>query len=209
MCSAMTARSKHSRASTLRRIAVSIGIIVLIVATGSAAAQGRGGTGSGGHGGGGHGGSPPGAGGRPGGSWHGSGSHGGSWHGGGHGSGNRWHGNVGVYFGPYWGSYWGWPYAYPYAYPYYSYPYYGYPYRYDPYPYYDYPDDYPYPAYVPQPRAYIERTPQAASTVYWYYCTDPAGYYPYVKDCSRPWKRVLPQDVAPAGSAPSAPGGPK
>ena len=122
----------------------------------------------------------------------------------GHGSGD-WHGSVGLYFGPSWG--WGWPYAYPYyygypyGYPYYGYPgygyrYYGYPYRYD--PYYGYPDGDPY---VPAPRTYIERVPEAATT-YWYYCTDPAGYYPYVKSCPSGWKAVLPQDVPSPSNAP-------
>lgn len=27
---------------------------------------------------------------------------------------------------------------------------------------------------------------------YWYYCTEPAGYYPYVNTCSRPWIAVQP-----------------
>jgi len=27
---------------------------------------------------------------------------------------------------------------------------------------------------------------------YWYYCTEPAGYYPYVQECSRPWIAVQP-----------------
>ena len=36
--------------------------------------------------------------------------------------------------------------------------------------------------------------PQAATQQpgYWYYCTEPAGYYPYVNTCSRPWIAVDP-----------------
>ena len=36
--------------------------------------------------------------------------------------------------------------------------------------------------------------PQAAPRQpgYWYYCTEPAGYYPYVNQCSRPWIAVEP-----------------
>jgi len=175
--------------SMMRRTLVSLMIAALVVASGGALAQGRGsgGAGHGGGGGGWHGG---------GGGWHGGGGgwHGGGWHGGG------WHGSVGVYFGPYWG--WGWPYYYGYPYPYYPYPYdYGY-YSYD-----------PYPAYVPSaPLTYEERAPEPSSNSYWYYCTDPAGYYPYVRSCSKPWMQVLPQNVPPASSAPapSAPaGGPK
>jgi len=39
--------------------------------------------------------------------------------------------------------------------------------------------------------AVVEPAPQPAS--YWYYCTQPAGYFPYVKDCAQPWLKVLPQ----------------
>lgn len=31
----------------------------------------------------------------------------------------------------------------------------------------------------------------------WYYCTDPAGYYPYVPNCNQPWVSVDPSSVAP------------
>jgi hypothetical protein len=36
--------------------------------------------------------------------------------------------------------------------------------------------------------------PEAAARQpgYWYYCTEPAGYYPYVNTCSRPWIAVNP-----------------
>jgi len=127
----------------------------------------------------------------------------GGWHGGG------WHGSVGIFVGPYWGSY-GYPY-YPYywGYPYYwsypGYPYYGYPYPryYAPYgyaPYYA-----PYPAYSPAASLpYVERS-QNAAPAYWYYCTAPSGYYPYVKNCSKSWVKVRPQDVPvpPNASPPS------
>jgi hypothetical protein len=29
-------------------------------------------------------------------------------------------------------------------------------------------------------------------TGYWYYCTDPAGYYPYIKSCPQGWMQVVP-----------------
>jgi len=91
-----------------------------------------------------------------------------------------WHGGVGVYFGvpgPY-------------------YPYYGYP-----YPYYPYPPAVIAPA---QPPVYVEQQPQTVqpssvqaqiapaqdATNYWYYCSNPDGYYPYVKDCPAGWKKV-------------------
>ncbi len=38
------------------------------------------------------------------------------------------------------------------------------------------------------PPAYIQR-----SEDYWYYCTDPPGYYPYVTYCRSAWLTVVPQ----------------
>ena len=34
----------------------------------------------------------------------------------------------------------------------------------------------------------VAATPQATPQQpgYWYYCTEPTGYYPYVHECSRP-----------------------
>jgi hypothetical protein len=54
---------------------------------------------------------------------------------------------------------------------------------------------------VTQPQIYVEQeaapaapAPQAAPAAsYWYYCTQPAGYFPYVKDCNQPWLKVVPQ----------------
>ena len=107
------------------------------------------------------------------------GGHGGGWHGGGH-----VHGGVGIYVGPYWGFGW---YGYPYGwgYPYYA----GYPYPYDGY----YVPDAAYPPADSGP--YVEPSAQPAAPVYWYYCTAPAGYYPYVNHCSKSWIRVSPDDV--------------
>src|SRR4030095_16001214 len=86
----------------------------------------------------------------------------------------------GFYFGL------GWPYYYPYYYPYYSasYPVYSYPYTatVD-------------PAY--QSGVYTHAAPASPPSgppnQYWYYCTDPAGYYPYVQNCSKAWMQVVPQ----------------
>jgi hypothetical protein len=50
--------------------------------------------------------------------------------------------------------------------------YYGYPYGWDYYP--DYSYDYSQP--------YYSQT--------WYYCSDPAGYYPYVTQCNTGWQTV-------------------
>ena len=55
----------------------------------------------------------------------------------------------------------------------YGYPYYGYPYGGDYYPDYGY---------------YDYGQPSAPQT--WYYCSDPAGYYPYVTQCNTGWQTV-------------------
>jgi hypothetical protein len=81
----------------------------------------------------------------------------------------------------YWGV--GWPWVY------------GYPYEYSAY--------YPYPAAVAtDPPVYLDPEPAPATTTpaatsYWYYCTEPAGYYPYVQRCSKAWMPVVPQNVPP------------
>lgn len=69
-----------------------------------------------------------------------------------------------------------------------------------PRPYFSYPYYYPY--YPPvvtvptEPPVYIERDPpqtrQSLSPGYWYYCSNPEGYYPYVKDCPYGWRQVDP-----------------
>ena len=55
-------------------------------------------------------------------------------------------------------------------------------------------------SFVQRPSGEAAPTRPAAS--YWYYCTEPAGYYPYVHQCTRPWIALVPQSVPPAGSAP-------
>ena len=80
----------------------------------------------------------------------------------------------------------GWIYApfwWGYGYPYYNYGYYGnYPdyrsYGYDPGS--SYYGNYPNYGYGSQPNA--RQT--------WYYCSDPAGYYPYVTKCNTGWQPV-------------------
>src|ERR1700690_1599996 len=74
------------------------------------------------------------------------------------------------------------------------------PYYYPPYPYY-YP---PSVVTVPSsPPVYVERqdvappAPQASAS--WYYCANPQGYYPYVKECPRGWQAVAPQPPPPPG----------
>lgn len=104
-----------------------------------------------------------------------------------------WHGghrhggpNVGFYFGPgFYGPGWG--------------PYYPRPYYVVPPPIYPY---YPPVVVTPAPVAppvYVEQAPQpsavpeVADSGYWYYCKQPEGYYPYVKECPAGWQKVAPQ----------------
>lgn len=84
-------------------------------------------------------------------------------------------------------------------------PYYGYPgYGYAPYGAYGYA---PYGYYGPTsaivapaaPPVYIEQsninTTGPASDGNWYYCSNPDGYYPYVRECPNGWQRVPSQPV--------------
>jgi hypothetical protein len=113
----------------------------------------------------------------------GGGSHGGGggWHGGHFHDGrfHHFHTNFGVFIGApaFW---WGAPY-YPYYYP------------------YSYYDGYSYPGPVygdPGPTTYIQQDSgtagQSSGGGYWYYCTDPAGYYPQVQNCAKGWLKVVP-----------------
>ena len=49
------------------------------------------------------------------------------------------------------------------------------------------------PAYAPA------ATPGAVS---WFYCQQPAGYYPYVQSCTKPWVRVVPNATQPQAYQP-------
>jgi hypothetical protein len=102
--------------------------------------------------------------GRHGGGWHGGGRHGGGWHGGWHGG---WRAPV-VFVGPRFvvGSSLYYPRPYVYA-----------------------PPVVVPPVVVaaPDPPVYTQ-SPQ-----YWYYCQNPAGYYPAVPQCPTQWLQVAPQ----------------
>jgi hypothetical protein len=194
-------RSGTGSEELMKRFGIAIaGIALAAMVSGSALAQGRGGGGGGmGGGGGWHGGGSSGGSMGGGGGWHGGGSsgwngggsgwHGGSWNGGSW-RGGYWRGGyypyryyypgVGFYFGLGWPYYWG---GYPYYYPYYS---------------ASYPVSYPYAAADAGVEGVYSQaapaTPQAVpANQYWYYCTDPAGYYPYVQNCSKAWMQVVPQ----------------
>ena len=98
-------------------------------------------------------------------------------------------------FYPYWGfglgwGLWGWPllgWAYA-GWPYYSYG--GYPYL--GWPYYSsaYHSD-----VITTPPVYNEPEQQQAN--YWYYCTNPQGYYPYIRNCPGGWLTVVPNGTPP------------
>ncbi|MCM0083783.1 hypothetical protein L4X63_19530 [Geomonas sp. Red32] len=48
-----------------------------------------------------------------------------------------------------------------------------------------------------EPPIYIQQQPQPEPQQYWYYCSDPNGYYPYVKKCPKGWMRVAPTPAPP------------
>lgn len=64
----------------------------------------------------------------------------------------------------------------------------GVPYFYDSWPYYDFAYAPPVIYANPQPPTVMQTTPPVSST--WYYCDNPAGYYPYVRFCGGPWRAV-------------------
>jgi hypothetical protein len=109
----------------------------------------------------------------------GGGNGGGSWNGGGWHGGGAWNG--GSWHQGWYGSRYGWWWVVP------GFGWYGYD-----APVYPYPD----------PDAY---TQVMSAIPYWYYCQDPAGYYPYVTQCSGPWQPV-PAQPSPAPAYPLAPG---
>jgi hypothetical protein len=208
----------------MRKIVLLTVAFAALAAHGMADAQGHpsgGGGGGGGHGGGG--GMSSGGGYHGGGSGSGGyrgGSGGGAYHGGYGGSGYHGGGNWGGYRGGYYrGGYWGggWRGGY---YPYWSSGYWGGFWGpslgfYVGGPAYWGAVDYPYyagsyvgswgsaPAVVdedatmymaPQASAQVA---QAAPSTYWYYCTNPAGYFPYVQNCNKAWIPVVPQSAPP------------
>lgn len=85
------------------------------------------------------------------------------------------HGGAGVYVGMPWPGYY---YAYP---PYYYQPYYTSTVIVTPSP----------------PPVYIEKAPATETELpapsYWYYCSNPQGYYPYIKECPAGWQKVAPR----------------
>ncbi len=57
------------------------------------------------------------------------------------------------------------------------------------------------PQFIEQdPATPAPSAPATSPTGFWYYCTQPAGYFPYVKECREPWLKVIP---APPGQQPA------
>ena len=61
---------------------------------------------------------------------------------------------------------------------------------------------YPYGYYSPppaiikkQPDVYVQ--PEQQEENYWYYCPDPQGYYPYIRNCESGWMKVVPDATPP------------
>jgi hypothetical protein len=53
------------------------------------------------------------------------------------------------------------------------------------------------PVYIQQPAAAAApNVPIAPTTQVWFYCPNPAGYYPHVQNCPEPWVSVDPRNVA-------------
>jgi hypothetical protein len=58
--------------------------------------------------------------------------------------------------------------------------------------------NYPATVVVPvqtTPPVYIQQTPVQSNTLpanFWYYCSNPKGYYPYVRTCPGGWQQVAP-----------------
>lgn len=60
-------------------------------------------------------------------------------------------------------------------------------------PYYYYPAP---PVIVQQPPV-LQPIPPSQPPVYWYYCPNPQGYYPYVQQCPSGWLQVVPSTAPP------------
>ena len=102
---------------------------------------------------------------------------------------------VGIYYGTgfgYWGAWnyrWGSGYGLPYPY---GYPFaFGFPVTYAPVVITSAPI---MQTYIQQEPAVEAAAPTAPTVNYWYYCTEPAGYFPYVQNCNQAWMRVIPQN---------------
>ena len=107
---------------------------------------------------------------------------GGRWGGPGWGPGWGYWGGPGIYLGaPFWGG------------PYWGGPFWGAPYWGGPYGYFAGP-----PTVVEEsPPVFTQPAPQPGGAYYWYYCENPEGYYPYVRECPNGWMKVNPSPASP------------
>ena len=71
---------------------------------------------------------------------------------------------------------------------------------------------YPYPGAVSEvyvtPPAAVAAPPAAPAPQMWYYCDNPAGYYPYVQTCGQPFRPVAPTMPQAPAAPPPVPAGP-
>lgn len=131
----------------------------------------------------------------------GNGHYGGSYgHSGGYSSHGHSHLNLGInlggYYGPGFYGYGGYGGYSRYGYGGYGFGGYGYGYpSYYP-PYYAYPPTVIVPSTPPVYTQQQQVEPAQPQTNYWYYCQNPDGYYPYVKNCPGGWVQVAPQPPA-------------
>lgn len=88
----------------------------------------------------------------------------------------------GLYLGPGWWPGWGWPGYYQSYYPY-------------------YPNEQTI-VIQQQPEVYEQPAQQSDQPVYWYYCKEAQGYYPYVKQCPGGWMKVVPTPPTPTSPPP-------
>lgn len=51
----------------------------------------------------------------------------------------------------------------------------------------------PAPVYIEQAPGPAPATAPTSASNSWYYCNNPDGYYPYVKECPSGWQKVAPQ----------------
>ena len=65
--------------------------------------------------------------------------------------------------------------------------------------YFDYSYGTPLVLVQEAPPVYLQQEPPAPQGAYWYYCPNPPGYYPYIRDCPAGWMTVVPPGAGPPG----------
>jgi len=61
------------------------------------------------------------------------------------------------------------------------------------------PPDWWGPGYPLSAESPVYAQPETQPQDYWYYCQNPQGYYPYVRQCPSGWQTVVPPPSPPAG----------